>query len=361
MIKNILKKRPLQKEDLVILLGAEGEDKEMLFDHAAQIKKAHVDNVVYFRGLVEFSNICSKNCYYCGIRSANKQVDRYNLSDKEITDAARYAYEQRYGSLVLQSGEVSGKSFTNRIARLLREIKKVSDNKLGITLSCGEQDESTYREWFQAGAHRYLLRIEASNPSLYHKIHPVDDKHDFGKRLNSLKLLQGLGYQTGTGVMIGLPFQTLEHLADDLLFMQALNIDMVGMGPYVEHKQTPLYQYKDQLLPIEERLELTYKMIAILRIMMPDINMAAATALQAINPFGREKALKIGANVIMPNITPGVYRDNYKLYENKPCTDDNAEDCTECMVMRIGLTGHDIGYDSWGDSKHFFHRTSDNP
>jgi len=352
-IDEILNQKHFSQKDLVTLLKANNEDRNKIFTHATRMKSEQVGKKVYYRGLIEMSNICSKNCYYCGIRKGNKKAKRYNISDQDILDAARYAYQSKYGSLVLQAGEISTPKFTKRISRLLKQIKELSNNELGITLSLGEQPDEVYQEWFDAGAHRYLLRIESSNPDLYYKIHPKDKKHDFDIRLNCLKSLQRIGYQTGTGVMIGLPFQTEEDLAGDLLFMKDFDIDMCGMGPYIEHKDTPLYQYKYLLKPIDERFMLSLKMIAILRILMKDINIAAATALQAIDPIGREKAVKVGANVIMPNITPGMYRDNYKLYENKPCTDENASDCTNCLEVRIGITGDEIGYGEWGDSIHF--------
>ncbi len=357
-IIKILEKKELSRADIIALLAAEGEDKKALFAKAAEVKKKYSGNKVYFRGLIEFSNICSKNCYYCGIRSGNTHADRYNITDEEILDAVRFAYENNYGSVVLQSGELSSPAFTKRVTGLLKKIKDISSNELGTTISLGEQPEEVYREWFEAGAHRYLLRIESSNSDLYYKIHPKDEKHNFENRLRCLQSLQDIGYQTGTGVMIGLPFQTYENLADDLLFMKNFDIDMVGMGPYIEHKDTPLYKYRNQLKPIEERFELSLKMVAILRILMKDINIAAATALQAIDPIGREKAIKVGANIIMPNVTPGMYRNNYKLYENKPCTDEEAADCTNCLDIRIGITGDKIGYGEWGDSKHFYNRRS---
>jgi biotin synthase len=352
----ILNKNRFSREDIVHLLKAEGEEKTRLFEASQMIKSQYVGKRVYFRGLVEFSNICSKNCYYCGIRRANQNAERYNLTDSEILDAVRFAYENRYGSVVLQGGEISSPAFARRITGLLRKIQEISEGTLGVTLSLGEQPEEVYREWLENGAHRYLLRIEASNPELYNKLHPEDDIHDYHKRLESLRILQKVGYQTGTGVMIGLPFQTWEDLAGDLIFMRDLDIDMVGMGPYIEHKDTPLYQYRDQLVSEEERFQLTLKMIAILRVMMKDINIAAATALQAIDPIGREKALKIGANVIMPNVTPGMYRNNYKLYENKPCTDEEAADCTNCLDVRIGMVGDEIAYGERGDPKHYYNR-----
>jgi biotin synthase len=352
----ILEKEEFSKEDIIYLLQVQGEEKQKLFERSSKTKADYVGKKVYYRGLVEFSNNCSKNCYYCGIRKANQSTERYNLSDDEILDAVRFSYENRYGSVVLQSGEIASPAFTRRITNLLKEIKRLSNNELGVTISLGEQTEEVYREWFENGADRYLLRIEASNRDLYSKLHPNDQEHDYDKRLNCLKTLQDIGYQTGTGVMIGLPFQDFSDLADDLIFMRDFDVDMVGMGPYVEHMNTPIYKYRDSLMPEDARFQLTLKMIAILRIMMKDINIAAATALQAIDPIGREKALKVGANVIMPNVTPGMYRNRYKLYENKPCTDEEASDCTNCLEVRISLSGDEIAYGEKGDPKHYFKR-----
>jgi biotin synthase len=356
MIREILYKERLSKEEIITLLQAEGDDLKALFNRSSEIRNKYCGKKVYLRGLIELTNICSKDCLYCGIRKSNKNVERYNLSDKEVLQAARFALDSNYGSVVIQSGELQSDFNTKRMENLCREIKNLSGNKLGITLSCGEQTEDVYRRWFEAGAHRYLLRIEASNRKLYAKLHPGDSNHDFEKRLECISLLRKTGFQVGTGVMIGLPFQSTEHLADDLLFMKEQDIDMCGMGPYIEHADTPLYDYRDKLMPVEERFKLTLKMLAVLRLLMPDINMAATTALQAIDKIGREKAIRIGANILMPNITPGKYRDNYKLYENKPCTDESAEDCAGCIEGRIKLAGAEIGYDEWGDSKHYFNR-----
>lgn len=356
----ILKQDTFTRDELIYLLSVKGEEQQKLFTHAAAVKEKYIGNKVYFRGLIEFSNICSKNCFYCGIRKENKNTHRYNLSDEEILNAARFAFENGYGSLALQGGELESEVFTARIEHLLREIKKLSDGKLGITLSVGEQSPEVYKRWFEAGAHRYLLRIESSNRELYYKIHPHDDIHRFEKRLKGLYDLKTAGYQVGTGVMIGLPFQTPGDLADDLLFMKEFDIDMCGMGPYIEHADTPLWEFRDQLLALKERLDLAFKMIALLRILMKDINIVAATALQAIDPKGREKALKIGANIIMPNITPGVYRDDYKLYENKPCTNEDAADSKASLEASLNNAGSEIGYNTWGDSTHFKKRRENN-
>ena len=359
-IKEILKKEALSREDIISLLESEGEGRTLLFRKSAEVKEKYIGNKVWFRGLIEFSNICGKDCLYCGIRKGNKNLTRYNLSDDEILAAAKFAYDNRYGSIALQSGELESRFVTDRIEHLLIRIKELSNGELGVTLSVGEQETEVYKKWYDAGAHRYLLRVESTNRSLYNKIHPDDSKHDFNRRLDCLKSLQDIGYQTGTGVMIGLPFQTMDDLAGDLLFMKNFNIDMCGMGPYIEHADTPLIKHSIELMPLENRFDLTLKMIAIIRIMMKDINIVAATALQAIDPIGREKAVRIGANILMPNITPGKYRDSYKLYNNKPCTDDSAEDCQSCLEARVGLADAEVIYGEWGDSKHYSERRSKN-
>ena len=330
-----------------------------LYAEANALKTSTIGNKVYLRGLVELSNICSKNCYYCGIRCDNKAVGRYELTDEEVLTAVDFAWKSRYGSVVLQSGEQQSAHFTRRITRLLHEIKAYTNNEIGITLSCGEQTAETYREWFKAGAHRYLLRIETSNKELYYQLHPNDKKHSYNARLNAIKLLRNEGYQVGTGVMIGLPFQTIEHLADDLLFFQSMNVDMVGMGPYLEHSQTPLYQYRHLLLPPEKRLELALKMVATLRLLMPNINIAATTALQVLHPEGREMAVLAGANIIMPNMTLPEFRHNYLIYEHKPGVNDDAALSKSKLEENLQNAGIEIGYGEWGDSKHFSRKALD--
>ncbi|NOU59566.1 [FeFe] hydrogenase H-cluster radical SAM maturase HydE [Marinifilum caeruleilacunae] len=356
-IQQILEQDSLTKENIIQLLQSSGDDEKALFAKSSEIKLKYIGKNVYFRGLVEFSNICKKDCLYCGIRAGNKNVDRYDIADEEILKAAKFAYDNNYGSVVLQSGERSDKQFVDRIENLLKEIKKLSNNELGITISLGEQTKETYQRWYDAGAHRYLLRIESSNRELYEKIHPQNENHAHDTRLACLKSLQDIGYQTGTGVMVGIPFQTYEDLANDLLFMKEFDIDMVGMGPFIEHDETPLYEHRDKLMSLNDRFRLTLRMIAVLRILMKDINIASATALQAIDPLGREKALRIGANIIMPNITPTQERANYLLYQNKPCIDEGADDCTNCMEARINMADGEIGYGQWGDSKHYANRT----
>lgn len=339
--------------EISTLLSLEDQEKLQLFDYAASIKQREIGNKVYFRGLLEYSNRCTKNCFYCGIRRSNKSIQRYQLKLEEVVQAATYAYENGFASMVIQSGERSDLAFVSQIENSLQEIKKIGDGALGITLSCGEQTKETYRRWFAAGAHRYLLRIETSNKKIYQQIHPQNSKHNFGKRIRSLHYLKEIGFQTGTGVMIGLPFQNLDDLANDLLFFKDLDIDMIGMGPYIEHKQTPLFQYNSQLLPLKERFELSLKMVALLRILMPKINIAATTAMQTIDPEGREKAIAVGANVIMPNLTPLCYRDDYLLYNNKIGLDETFDGQKKTLENNICRINHSIAYNEWGDSLHF--------
>jgi biotin synthase len=264
----------------------------------------------------------------------------------------RYAYDQNYGSVVIQSGERSGQQFIDSIDKLIKEIKKLSNGELGITLSCGEQSEDTYRRWFESGAHRYLLRIESSNEELYYRIHPKDENHGFNKRLMALKHLKSTGYQVGSGVMVGLPFQSDENLADDLLFLQKIDVDMVGMGPYIEHPETPLFDLRNKIPDPKARFEKTLLMISIIRIMMKNINIAASTAMDTLDNEGRIKAIIAGANVLMPNITPVKYRENYLIYKDKPFVIE-ADELLARFRLNSLLNGFDIVQGKWGDSPHF--------
>lgn len=353
-LKNILSKSSLNKQDLITLLSiTDTIEQKILFQTALQKRNETIGNKVYLRGLIEYSNVCKKNCYYCGIRRDNKKTERYTITNEEVLACAEFAYKENYGSVVIQAGERTDENFISNMEYLITEIKKLSNNSLGITLSLGEQTEETYKRWFIAGAHRYLIRIETSNSELYGLLHPNNDLHNYNERIKAIEIIKKVGYQVGTGVMIGLPHQTIEQLADDLLFFKQMDIDMVGMGPYIEHEDTPLYAEKNILFSKQERFELSLRMIATLRLLMPDINMAATTALQSIDPVGREKAINSGANIIMPNLTPVKYRENYLLYEDKPCLDEDAAKCTGCMILRIKSTGSDIGLGEWGDSKHF--------
>lgn len=302
----------MTKNEIVNYLNA-GQDEE-LFDRAAKVKTQTVGAKVYLRALIELSNVCACDCLYCGLRKSNDKVVRYTLDNQQIEESIKYAIENKYGSVVIQSGEVISQKFTEQIEKIVTQTQNLSNGKLAVTLSCGQQSEQTYRRWFDKGASRYLLRIETSSRELFKKIHPPNIKFD--NRIEALQTLQKIGFQTGSGVMIGLPNQTIENLADDLLWLRKIDVDMCGMGPYIPHQQTPLYG-KQRAFDQNQTVVLTLRMIALLRILMPDINIAATTALATLDPIARAKAIQVGANVIMPNVTPPNQRSYYNLYDNK--------------------------------------------
>ena len=345
--------QPLSFDEVRTLLTLkEPESLRALIDAAYAVKERATGRKVFFRGLIEVSNICVKDCLYCGIRKSNRSVERYLMKEQEILAAAEFAFKSRYGSVVLQSGERSDSQFVDFIESVIRKIKLLSGGALGITLSLGEQSEETYGRWFAAGAHRYLLRIETSNPELYKRLHPLD--HNFEARRDCLRRLKRRGYQVGTGVMIRLPFQTYDDLANDVLFFRDMDVDMIGMGPYLPSSNTPLADEPASSFPItEDPYKMAISMIAVTRIVLRDVNIAATTALQALKPYGREMGLKAGANIIMPNVTDVLYRPSYQLYDNKPCIDENADECSSCLESRIIDIDEEIGYGEWGDSRHF--------
>ena len=347
----------LTRQKIIRLLSqTDFDEQQSLFKRAYAVKVEAIGKNVNLRGLIEFSNQCGKNCLYCGIRSDNSNVQRYSMTDEEVLQVVEFAKTKGLTGVVLQSGERSDAAFIERITALIQKIQKVTEDSFRITLSVGEQTADTYKQWFEAGAQRYLLRIETSDEMLYKRIHPNDELHSFKKRLSCLDAIQSAGFQTGTGVMIGLPGQTIENLADDLLFIQRRGIDMVGMGPFLEHAQTPMYEFKEERMPLFERFELSLRMIAVLRLLMPTINIASTTALQSIVPTGREFGLKAGANVLMPNITPIKYRKNYLLYENKPSLELEAEETLDNVLKRIRTIGEKVVYHDYGDSKHYINR-----
>ncbi|MBO5407298.1 MAG: radical SAM protein [Bacteroidales bacterium] len=409
-------------------------ERQRLRKEAFELKLRHRGQEVFFRGLIEISNRCRKNCLYCGIRGGNHLAQRYEMQDEEVLREAQFALDAGYGSIALQGGERTDSTFVEHITRLVHKMRHLQPggegvpgpelNTLGITLSLGEQSREVYRAWKDAGASRYLLRIEASNKELYEKLHPgfrytselalpCEDKHTVGesvgsdmrgagryvdgdsvgsdiegarkfcreeemhsyeRRVQALLDLKSEGYLLGSGVMIGLPFQTYANLDEDLQFLKELEVDMVGMGPFIPHKDTPLGQivsyWKDgsacglpdnlkvlASLPRgdfwnmgnEDLLELCIDMVARLRIMMPHINIAATTALQVLDPYGREKALMAGANVIMPNMTETSLRGNYSLYEGKQGVADDAESTRDKLLDNLSRLGIPVGWNLKGD------------
>ncbi|HBS85305.1 MAG: [FeFe] hydrogenase H-cluster radical SAM maturase HydE [Bacteroidetes bacterium GWF2_38_335] len=357
-ITDIIQKPLHFLSDIITLLSLQGDEMNLLFKKAREIKEKHVGNEVYLRGLIEYSNICAKDCHYCGIRKSNHECRRYRMTDADVLEAVHFACKNNIQSIVIQSGELSSPEFVQCMTGLLENIRKYIGNDLGITLSCGEQSKETYERWKKAGATRYLLRIETTNRELYEKIHPKNKLHSFDSRLDALKQIQKCGFQTGTGVMIGLPGQTVEDLASDILFMHDMDIDMCGMGPYVESINTPLYERKSEIPDAETRSDLTLKMIAVLRIVMKDINIASTTALQTLNPNGKKNALLVGANVIMPNITPIKCKTDYNLYTGKPGSFNTREAELENTFNIISAAGTEPNNGKRGDSVRFLRRNN---
>lgn len=339
--------RALTHRELVDVLTWPNVD--ALFAAAHDVKCREIGKVVSFRGLVEFGNVCEKDCYYCGIRKSNGKVHRYRMDADEIVREAEWALGAGYGSLVLQSGELTGEANVVFVEEVLKRIHAFGGDGFGVTISLGEQSEETYRRWREAGAHRYLLRIETSNPELYAKLHPSD--HSWERRRDCLRLLRRCGYQVGTGVMSGLPGQSADDLAADIEFFASEDVDMIGMGPYIPHEDTPLGKGVEWTSELRKsRLELGLRMIAATRLYLHDVNIAAATALQALDPEGREKGLLAGANVIMPNVTDTRYRADYQLYADKPCLNENSGLCRGCLERRVAAIGETILWNQRGDS-----------
>ena len=329
-----------------------------LLDAAYRKKLEKIGKRVSIRGLIEFSNICAKNCYYCGIRKGNRNVNRFRLEKEEVLAYAERALELHYGSLVLQSGEIESEAFTSYVETLVREIRQMSGGRLGITLSCGEQTPQVYERWRKAGAHRYLLRIESSDPEFYRKLHPAD--HDFERRKQCLRELRKLDYQVGSGVMSGLPGQTVDHLVRDIRFFEEFDLDMIGMGPYIPHEATPL----GAGIPVTPeykagQLAVGLKMIACTRLVLPDVNIASTTALQALDPHGREKGILAGGNVIMPNVSGVEHRPDYQLYAGKPVINETSEESTESLKSSMESIGEKILWDEYGDSLHYLNRNTE--
>lgn len=321
-----------EPRDLLALLGARGEENARLYAAADRVRRDHMGDEVYLRGIIEFSNICRKDCAYCGIRGGNDRVERYRMSPDEIVEQAVKARGLGYTTVVLQSGEDPW--FTADIlCDILRRIRARVD--LAVTLSIGERPYGELVRFKEAGGDRYLLRFETSDRALFARLHPDDD---FDERMACLADIRRAGIQTGSGFMIGLPFSTLETLADDIVFATRLDLDMIGCGPYLSHPDTPLAGQ-----PLFEDREIYFKTIALLRLMNPWAHIPATTAFDALCAGGRDLVLQRGANVFMPNVTPGAYRKHYQLYPNKPCVDEDSDQCSRCVAGRVTRLGRKIG------------------
>lgn len=326
--------RPTIGRDAVrALLTGRRED---LWARADTVRHERVGDAVHLRGIVEFSNICANDCLYCGIRRTNRGPKRYRMDAEEILALARRMKGWGHGTIVLQSGEVDRPRENERIARLVERIRR--DTELSVTLSCGNRAPEVYRRWRDAGMDRYLLRFETSDPALFAELHP-DCTLD--ARLDCLAALRAIDVQVGSGFMIGLPGTTLDTLIEDIRLVHALDLDMVGVGPFIAHPDTPLAARANAWA---DDPEMVFSAIATLRLVDPDLRIPATTALDAFFPgTGRDLALQRGADVFMPNDTPGRYRRDYQLYPNKPCVDEGDGACAGCVTARIWSLGRLVG------------------
>lgn len=331
----------LNKKELVELLNNNSEEmRNYLFSKSEAVRKKIYGNSLYIRGLIEFTNYCKNDCYYCGIRKSNKKAERYRLSKKDILNCCHKGYILGFRTFVLQGGEDPYYQDED-IVEIVREIKgKYPD--CAITLSIGEKSKESYKKYFAAGADRYLLRQETADKEHYSKLHPPN--LSLKNRMECLYDLKEIGYEVGCGFMVGSPYQSLEVLAEDLLFIHKLQPQMVGLGPFIPHKYTPF--------AVEKRgnLELTILLIGIVRLLLPNVLLPVTTALGTIDSKGREKGIMAGANVVMPNLSPLETREKYLLYDNKICTGDEAAECLTCIKNRIKKLGYEIKVDR-GDCK----------
>ena len=320
----------LSKEEIIQLLGNPQYD-QALFAAADEVRQKFVGDEVHLRGLIEFSNICKNNCLYCGLRRDNLKLKRYRMSPEEIVALARRAVKDfGFKTIVMQSGEDLW--FTpEHLKPILAEIKKLD---VAITLSIGEKSFEEYKAYKESGADRYLIRIETTDKDLYHRLDPG---MSWDERKECLVNLGKLGYEVGSGIMVGLPGQTIESIADDLLFLQNMKIDMAGIGPFIPHPDTPLKDEKGRAF------ELSLRTMAIMRLLLPDINIPATTAMETLHPEGRIIALQCGANVIMPNVTEGEYRQLYELYPGKAALNETPLHSKTSIGARIEAIGRKIG------------------
>ena len=344
----------LRRDELATLLSLrDPAERRALHAAARRVKLRQSGPRVFLRGLVEIGNVCAKNCLYCGLRRDNAAVHRYQIPEEGVVRMARRAFDLRYGSVVLQSGEIESEAHTAAIERIVRSIRAFAGDGFAIVLSLGEQTDETYRRWKEAGADRYLLRIETSNPELYTRLHPAD--HLWTRRRDCLAALKRLCYQLGTGVMVGLPGQTADDLAADIEFFRDIDADMIGMGPFLPNSQTPLAGVR---VDPARQLELGLDMIAATRLFLHDRNIAATTVLQVLAPDGREQGLLAGANVVMPNVTDLGFRRDYRLYEDKPCLDEDPGECALCLAGRVASVGESIAWGEPGTPPHFLRRAA---
>lgn len=330
-------------DDETLLLLIKNQDEEVnsyLFKKAEEVRQQVYGKDVYIRGLIEISNYCKNDCYYCGIRCSNSSADRYRLSKKDILLCAHEGYDLGFRTFVLQGGE--DPYFTDEVLCDIVFSLKLDHPDCAVTLSMGERSRESYQALFDAGADRYLLRHETASRQHYEKLHP--QKMSFDNRMRCLHDLKEIGYQTGCGFMVGSPYQTDEHLLGELKFLKQFEPHMCGIGPFIPHHDTPFADFS------KGSLEMSLKLLALIRLLLPDVLLPSTTALGTIHPFGREKGILAGANVVMPNLSPVGVRKKYMLYDDKICTGDESAQCRKCLEGRINKTGYKIVTDR-GDHK----------
>lgn len=333
LIDRLHKEHTLTRGEFITLIKERDEENASYLASLAREEAVKIyGNGVFPRGLVEFTNYCKNNCYYCGIQGSNQHVNRYRLSKDEILSACENGYQLGYRSFVLQGGEDPHYS-DDVMVPIVSEIRKRYQD-CAITLSLGERSKESYQKLYDAGADRYLLRHEAATPELYQKLHP--ESLSLENRIQCLWNLKEIGYAVGTGFMVGAPYQTVENLVDDLLFIQKLDPQMVGIGPFVPHHDTKFKDYPSGTV------ELTTYLTSILRLMNPHLLLPATTALGTIDPRGREKGILTGANVVMPNLSPVAVRKDYSLYDNKICTGEEAAECAGCLGRRLASIDYEL-------------------
>lgn len=332
LFKKVYVNESLEDEELLYILDNITIEELKLLKYYANLKKVEIyGKTVYMRGLIEFSNYCKQNCKYCGIRKGNSKIVRYRLTKEDILESVNSGLQLGYNTFVLQSGEDS--YFTDDvIIDIIKSIKKLSNN-CAITLSIGERNKESYIALYNAGVNRYLLRHETAAKPLYEFLHP---KMSYENRKKCLYELKEIGYQVGAGMMVGLPNQTNHDLLLDLKFLKELNPHMCGIGPYICHSETPLKGANSGTL------NQTLVLVSLTRLLLPKVLLPSTTALGTLDKLGREKALKGGANVVMPNLTPNLYRDKYELYQNKICINDDAVKCRNCIETKIILSGYTV-------------------
>lgn len=333
LIQKLRQTQSLTKEEWVSLIeNRTPELAEYLFEQAREVREQYYGKDIYIRGLIEFTNYCKNDCLYCGIRRSNKNAERYRLSKEQILECCEHGYELGFRTFVLQGGE-DGYYTDDRMKEIVSEIRERFPD-CAITLSIGEKSYESYQNFFEAGANRYLLRHETYNCEHYAKLHPKELSAKV--RQQCLWDLKKIGYQVGTGFMVGAPYQTAKHLAEDMIFIKELNPQMIGIGPFVPHHDTPFAKETGGTL------ELTLFMLGLLRLMIPKALIPSTTALGTIDPNGRELGILAGANVVMPNLSPSNVREKYLLYDNKICTGDEAAESLSNLKVRMEKIGYNI-------------------